>query len=235
MKVLAITVPLAYTIMSVLGVSIYLVGDSTMAAQLPSSGMEGWGVPFQRYLTGVTLVNKARSGRSARSYWRERRWAEVQSLLRKGDYVIISFGHNDGAPGTPLTNDRLPVGGEGSDTIRNGTVETVYTWPTYIKWMIDGARSKGANPIISSRTANNPYGRSNFTSVSYNPNRVYMLGKDTTQSFFPFENTHTNAQAGANAVAQAFLSALRCPSAKGVLRSYINSAGQKFPARCTRP
>lgn len=40
--------------------------------------------------------------------------------------MIISFGHNDGAPGTPLTNDRLPVGGEGSDTIRVSGPGTTY-------------------------------------------------------------------------------------------------------------
>lgn len=44
-----------------------------------------WGVPFANYLTGITLVNRAVSGRSARSYWREKKWADVQALLKAGD------------------------------------------------------------------------------------------------------------------------------------------------------
>ncbi|KAG9116351.1 hypothetical protein FRC07_007477, partial [Ceratobasidium sp. 392] len=222
-----------------------------MASHKASEGIEGWGVPFANYLTGITLVNKAVSGRSARSYWREKKWADVQALLKSGDYVIIEFGHNDG--GSPATSDRASVGGEGSETttvtLADGTVETVYTWPTYIKWMIDGAKSKGATPIISGQTPNNPF--EGVTTINYTPSRFVTyaknaaaakgvpyvdhwtatllyydkLGKATTEAYFPNDHTHTNA-AGANSVAWAFLSGLKCPSAAGVLSGYINSAGQ---------
>ena len=46
----------------------------------------------------------------------------------------IKLGHNDG--GSTRTSDRASVGGEGSETetvtLADGTVETVYTWPTYV-------------------------------------------------------------------------------------------------------
>lgn len=58
-------------------------------------------------------------------------------------------------------------------TLSDGTVETVYTWPTYIKWMIDGAKSKGATPIISSQTPNNPF--EGVTTINYTPGRVSYL------------------------------------------------------------
>ncbi|CAE6510338.1 unnamed protein product [Rhizoctonia solani] len=260
MRFFAVSAVLLSAASSALGVSLYLVGDSTMASHKASEGIEGWGVPFNNYLTGITLVNKAVSGRSARSYWREGKWSAVQASLKSGDFVVIEFGHNDG--GSPSTSDRASVGGEGSETqkvtLADGTVETVYTWPTYVKWMIDGAKSKGATPIISSQTPNNPF--EGVTAINYTPSRFVTyaknaaaakgvpyvdhftasllyydkLGKGVTESYFPNDHTHTNA-AGANSVAWAFLSSLRCPSAQGVLSQYINSAGQGAGARCTAP
>lgn len=88
-----------------------------------------WGVYAPNYFTGLTVVNKAVSGRSARSYTREGKWAAVQALLKSGDFVVIEFGmlyrtrllvqllkylclgHNDG--GSPSTSDRAAVVGEG--------------------------------------------------------------------------------------------------------------------------
>jgi len=241
--------------------NLYLVGDSTMALHPASEGLGlvGWGVQFPSFTTGITVVNKAVSGRSARSYWREGKWAAVQALLTTGDYVVIEFGHNDG--GSPDTSDRASVVGDGSATqtvtLADGTVEVVQTFPTYLKWMIDGAISKGATPIISSQTPNNPY-EGVDTIVNPVPNRFEgyasgaatakgvpfvshwtgtisyyeKLGKATVDGYFPVDHTHTNA-AGATSVAWAFLSALKCTAAKGVLASYINSAGQGAGARCS--
>ncbi|KAG8741254.1 hypothetical protein FRC10_003134 [Ceratobasidium sp. 414] len=237
--------------------SLYLVGDSTMALHSASEGIQGWGVEIPQYLTGITVLNKAVSGRSARSYWREGKWAAVQASLVSGDYVVIEFGHNDG--GSPDTSDRASVYGEGTDTqtvtLADGTVEVVQTWPTYVGWMIDGAKSKGATPIISSQTPNNPY--ENSTTIINSPPRFVgyakdvatakgvpyvdhfaacislytKLGKTTTEAYFPIDHTHTN-EAGANQVAWAFLSGLKCPAASGVLSGYVNSVGQGAGARC---
>ncbi|CAE6498588.1 unnamed protein product [Rhizoctonia solani] len=239
--------------------SLYLVGDSTMASHSASEGIQGWGVKIPDYLGNITVVNKAASGRSARSYWREDKWAAVQASLTSGDLCIlmINLGHNDG--GSPSTSDRASVVGEGSATetvtLSDGTVETVYTWPTYVGWMIDGAKSKGATPIISAQTPNNPYENSD-TIVNSPPRFVgyakniatskgvpYVdhfaasislytkLGKSVTESYFPQDHTHTN-DAGANQVAWAFLSGLKCTAAAGVLSQYVNSVGQGASAGC---
>ncbi|CAE6500656.1 unnamed protein product [Rhizoctonia solani] len=228
-----------------------------MASHSASEGIQGWGVKIPTYLENISVVNKAVSGRSARSYWREGKWAAVQASLVSGDYVIIEFGHNDG--GSPSTSDRASVVGEGTDTqtvtLSDGTVETVYTWPTYVGWMIDGAKSKGATPIVSAQTPNNPYENSD-TIINSPPRFVgyakniatkkgvpYVdhfassislytkLGKSVTESYFPQDHTHTN-DAGTNQVAWAFLSGLKCPAAAGVLSQYVNSVGQGAGARC---
>ncbi|CAE6460860.1 unnamed protein product [Rhizoctonia solani] len=158
--------------------SLYLVGDSTMASHRAAEGIQGWGVKIPNYLKGITVVNKAASGRSARSYWREGKWAAVQSSLKSGDYVVIEFGHNDG--GSPSTSDRASVGGEGTNTqtvtLADGTVETVYTWPTYVGRMIDGAKSKGATPIVSAQTPNNPY--ENSATIVNSPPRFVGYAKN---------------------------------------------------------
>ncbi|CAE6454473.1 Rhamnogalacturonan acetylesterase OS=Aspergillus aculeatus GN=rha1 PE=1 SV=1 [Rhizoctonia solani AG-1 IB] len=237
--------------------SLYLVGDSTMASHSASEGIQGWGVKIPQYLQDITVVNKAVSGRSARSYWREGKWTAVQNSLKSGDFVIIEFGHNDG--GSPSTSDRASVGGEGTDTqtvtLADGTVETVYTWPTYVGWMIDGAKSKGATAIVSGQTPNNPY--ENSSTIINSPPRFVgyakniaakkgvpyvdhfassislytKLGKSVTESYFPQDHTHTN-DAGANQVAWSFLSGLKCPAAAGALSQYVNSVGQGAGARC---
>ncbi|KAF8597166.1 putative rhamnogalacturonan acetyl esterase [Ceratobasidium sp. AG-I] len=232
-----------------------------MASHAASEGIQGWGVEIPQYLTGITPVNKAVSGRSARSYWREGKWAAVQALLVSGDcnllLICVYPGHNDG--GSPSTSDRASVVGEGTATetvtLSDGTVETVYTWPTYVGWMIDGAKSKGATPIISAQTPNNPYENSD-TIINSPPRFVgyakniatskgvpYVdhfaaaislytkLGKSVTESYFPIDHTHTNT-AGADQVAWAFLSGLKCPAAAGALSGYVNSVGQGAGARC---
>ncbi|CAE6423075.1 unnamed protein product [Rhizoctonia solani] len=162
--------------------SLYLVGDSTMASHSASEGIQGWGVKIPTYLQDITVVNKAVSGRSARSYWREGKWAAVQASLVSGDYVVIEFGHNDG--GSPSTSDRASVVGEGTATetvtLSDGTVETVYTWPTYVGWMIDGAKSKGATPIISAQTPNNPY--ENSDTIINSPPRFVGYAKNIATS-----------------------------------------------------
>ncbi|QRW19967.1 carbohydrate esterase family 12 protein [Rhizoctonia solani] len=226
-------------------------------ARSSSSSMQGWGEKIPQYLKDITVVNRAIGGRSARSYWREGRWTSVQNSLKAGDFVLIEFGHNDG--GSPRTSDRASVGGEGSETqtvtLADGTVETVYTWPTYVGWMIDGAKSKGATVIISAQTPNNPY--ENRDTISNSPTRFVTyaknvaakkgvpyvdhfascislytkLGKGVTESYFPNDHTHTN-DAGANQVAWAFLSGLQCPAAAGVLKQYVNDVGKGAGARC---
>ncbi|KAF9455320.1 SGNH hydrolase-type esterase domain-containing protein [Collybia nuda] len=135
--------------------TLYLVGDSTMADWADSAGQEGWGAPaiVQRYFD-ITVVDRAVSGRSLRSYRREGKWAAVLNLLKPGDFVVVEFGHNDG--GSPSTSDRASVVGEGTNTetvtLADGTVEVVQTWTTYMKWYIDEAKAKGATIIVSSQT-----------------------------------------------------------------------------------
>lgn len=78
-------------------VTLFLIGDSTMADKPPGDQPErGWGQMLPRFFdAAVRIENHARNGRSTRSFLAEDRWRPVLEALRPGDYVIIQFGHND--------------------------------------------------------------------------------------------------------------------------------------------
>lgn len=45
----------------------------------------------------VLIDNRARGGRSTRSFFEEGRWRSVYEQLKPGDLVLMQFGHNDAA------------------------------------------------------------------------------------------------------------------------------------------
>ena len=103
-------------------VKVYLIGDSTVADYTLDEGylqkkypITGWGQVFQQFLKKDSLkklnrliksdsalvIDKAKGGRSTRSFFEEGRWKEVLSTLEKNDLVLIQFGHNDAAKDKP--------------------------------------------------------------------------------------------------------------------------------------
>lgn len=78
--------------------TLFLIGDSTMSnKENPDKNPEhGWGQVLGQFMTnGIEIQNHAMNGRSSKSFRTEGRWATVEEQLKKGDYVIIQFGHND--------------------------------------------------------------------------------------------------------------------------------------------
>lgn len=83
-------------------VTLFLAGDSTIAEKLKTKRPEtGWGEFLgEQFLPGKVVVdNRARNGRSTRTFIEEGRWQALLDHLRPGDYVFIQFGHNDGSIG----------------------------------------------------------------------------------------------------------------------------------------
>ncbi len=78
-------------------ITVYLIGDSTVADKEVKAYPEtGWGMPFHYFFdSGVTVDNRAKNGRSTRTFLEEGRWKPVVEHLQKGDYVLVQFGHND--------------------------------------------------------------------------------------------------------------------------------------------
>ncbi|TKC58508.1 rhamnogalacturonan acetylesterase [Pedobacter hiemivivus] len=93
----------SFTVFQDRPITIYLVGDSTMANKTSTEWPEtGWGMPFKYFFNkSITVDNRAVNGRSTKTFIAENRWQEVLDVLKPGDYVFIEFGHNDEAVGIP--------------------------------------------------------------------------------------------------------------------------------------
>jgi lysophospholipase L1-like esterase len=76
---------------------VYLIGDSTIAIKEVKAYPEtGWGMPFAGFFDSTVIVdNRAKNGRSTRTFIEEGLWNPVVENLQEGDYVFIQFGHND--------------------------------------------------------------------------------------------------------------------------------------------
>ena len=75
---------------------VHTLGDSTMAPYDEKATVtRGWGMYFGQFLTnGWTSINYAKGGRDSRGGYNEL-WQTAKKNVEAGDYVIISFGHND--------------------------------------------------------------------------------------------------------------------------------------------
>ena len=77
----------------------WLIGDSTMCPYEPNRApLTGWGMAFANFFdSSVIIQNKAKGGRSTRTFLSENRWQPIVDSLQAGDYVFMQFGHNDEA------------------------------------------------------------------------------------------------------------------------------------------
>ncbi len=115
------------------GPTIYLIGDSTVADKpLVGNPERGWGEALPLFLNkGVVVDNRARNGRSTKSFIDEGLWEDVRTDLQPGDFVLIQFGHNDAKTEDPR---------------RYADPDTAYQ-QNLRRFVLD-TRSHGATPIL---------------------------------------------------------------------------------------
>ena len=144
---------------------VHTLGDSTMAPYDESATVtRGWGMYFGTFLTnGWSSVNYAKGGRDSRGGYNEL-WQTAKKNVETGDYVIITFGHNDeknqGMDGVALYNYYKGIGDEAKAAAvdQRGTVPST-TYKEYLGKIVDEVKALGATPIICS-----PVCRSYFSS-----------------------------------------------------------------------
>lgn len=114
-------------------ITVYLAGDSTVSNYDTSlAPRAGWGQVFDRSFDDKIVVkNEASSGRSSKSFIDEGRLYSILNEIEKGDYLFIQFGHNDEKVEDPTRY-----------------TEPYSTYKSYLKQYIDGARAKGAKPVL---------------------------------------------------------------------------------------
>jgi acetyl esterase/lipase/lysophospholipase L1-like esterase len=91
--------------------TVYLIGDSTMCDyEANRAPLTGWGMPFKNFFDSTVIVdNRAKGGRSTRTFLSENRWQPIADSLQEGDYVFIQFGHNDEAKEEKYKDRYTPV------------------------------------------------------------------------------------------------------------------------------
>lgn len=143
---------------------LYLIGDSTVknGSGKGSDGLWGWGDFLVEHFdtTKIKIENRARGGRSSRTYQTEGLWDEVLKKLKPGDYVIMQFGHNDGGPLNDTLRARGTIRGNGEETEEIDNLitkkhEVVHSYGWYMRKYIRDTKAKGAIPIVCSLVARN--------------------------------------------------------------------------------
>jgi lysophospholipase L1-like esterase len=138
--------------------NLWLIGDSTMtdyanygenymAERYPQTG---WGQALPFFLIpdslknislfdvdSIRVVNKARGGRSTRSFFEEGRWTDIYNQLQPGDFVIIQFGHNDASETKQERYVSLPG------------------YKEFLRLYVNQTREKGATPILITSVCRN--------------------------------------------------------------------------------
>ncbi|VXD21258.1 rhamnogalacturonan acetylesterase [Marinoscillum sp. 108] len=111
---------------------IYLIGDSTCAEKEVNAYPEtGWGMPFVHFFDeSIKVDNRAKNGRSTKSFMDEGRWEAVLKMLNSGDYVFIQFGHNDEVPS------------------KVGRYTTPEEFQANLRGYVIDTRKKGALPVL---------------------------------------------------------------------------------------
>ena len=143
--------------------TLWLIGDSTVnnGSGKGEGGLWGWGAPLAGYFDGakVKVVNRARGGRSSRTFYAEGLWEKVAGEIKAGDFVLMQFGHNDGGP-LEGPKARASLTGNGEETQEAAVEgsekkETVHSYGWYLRKYIGDAKAKGATPIVLSQIPRN--------------------------------------------------------------------------------
>ena len=211
--------------------TIFIVGDSTARNQADL----GWGDHFAHYFdtTRVNIANRARAGRSSRTYINEGSWDKVLAEMKPGDYVLIQMGHNDGGDlGGPKPRGTLKgLGDETQEvTLLDGRTETVHTYGWYIRKYIADTRAKHATPILLSLTIRNIWKHRHIERdmgydvqikqlaaqenvpfidmATVEADRLEAFGPEKTATLFPIDHTHTSPE-GAELAANSVVDAIR--------------------------
>lgn len=204
--------------------TLYLIGDSTVrnGQGNGANGQWGWGEPLAEYFdpAKIKVVNRALGGRSSRTFITQGLWDKVRDQLKRGDFVIMQFGHNDGGPVNDDSRARGTLRGVGEETeeIENLLTkqhEVVHTYGWYLRKIIGEAKAKGAIPTVCSPIPRDSYkeGKASRVSDSWgkwaaeaaraekvpfiNLNEIIgrkydAIGAEKVATLFQGDHTHTN-------------------------------------------
>jgi lysophospholipase L1-like esterase len=117
--------------------TIFLIGDSTVCDQAREP-FNSWGQMITRFFKPtIAVANHAESGESIAGALGKGRFEKIWSQIRKGDYLIVQFGHND---------------------MKSTATNALETYTADLRRIVDEAHRRGASPVlctsVSRRTFN---------------------------------------------------------------------------------
>jgi len=230
---------------------LYIIGDSTVknGDGTGKDTLWGWGSLIHPFFdtTKIDIQNHAIGGRSTRTFITDKRWDKIINDLKKGDYVLIQFGHNDASPLDDTARARGTMKGISYDSVEiynpiRKIKEVIHTYGWYLRKFVNETKQKGGIPIICSLVPRNNWengklNRSNDyrlwamqiaeeTSAFYIDlntsiaDKYEALSEKQVSKFFPKDNTHTNKD-GALLNAEVVIEAIKTNKFHG-LKKYLN-------------
>lgn len=161
--------------------TIFIAGDSTLTDQgaaypyVPGASYCGWAQMLPAFLKkGVAVSNHAHSGLTTESFRNEGHFDIVRKYIKRGDYFLMQFGHND------QKLPHLEARGGYADNLR-----------AYVREM----QKAGAAPVIVTPLARNTWKGSDG---SYNDLLVEFAGacREVAEEFqIPILDLHANSMA----------------------------------------
>ena len=237
--------------------TLWIAGNST-AARGAGDRQQGWGVPFADYFdtTRVNVANRARGGRSSRTFITEGLWDNMRASMKPGDIVLIEFGHNDAGAINDTSRARGSLPGLGDDSVAIDNLltkkhEVVHSFGWYMRRMIADTRAKGATPIVLSLSVRNVWsngqverGSGQYSAWSATIARTagvpfvdltnlvadqfQEMGEVRVKAIYEQDHTHFNA-VGADMHARAVVSALKALRPSPV-RTFLSAKGTEVEA-----
>lgn len=105
----------------------------------------------------VCIDNRAMAGRSSKSYFDEGRLKDIQTAMKKGDYLFIQFAHND------------------ANVQKEERYVTIKEYEEYLLKYVNAARSCGAQPVFVTAIAMRECDEKGAFNVSFPDYRDKMI------------------------------------------------------------
>lgn len=141
--------------------TLFLCGNSTVVDQ-DSEPWASWGQMITRWFgADLAIANFAESGETASTFIAANRLAKALSMMKRGDFLIAEFGHND-------QKQRGPGMG------------AYYNFATALKTFVDETRARGATPIFVTPTQRRSFqdGRIRETHADYPEAMAWVAGRE---------------------------------------------------------
>ncbi|HEU6447594.1 MAG TPA: rhamnogalacturonan acetylesterase [Verrucomicrobiae bacterium] len=107
--------------------TVFVIGDSTVCDQ-PAEPWNSWGQMLPRFFKPeIAIANHAESGETVADSLRAQRFEKIFSLMKRGDYLLIQFGHND-------MKDKRP--------------DALEVYRSNLKKIVARTRSLGGTPVL---------------------------------------------------------------------------------------